>query len=331
MRNVSPHPSSRLVETGATIAPSFLIVGTPRSGTTLIQRFACELSGVRVPPETHFFRAFAGRLLARRSFPLAGSELRAEVEAFGRLGTSRGIGLDVDAVMELLDGHCSSVLDLFGAVVRQIAGPATTYGEKTPSHLRWWRPLTAASTGLKIIAVVRDPRAVVASALDTPWGRRGHVVLAQQWSIEQRQVLEAGRTLGNRRCLTVRYEDAVTNAGGTRRAIATFLGTDDRPPGTTTNAQPMFLEWESWKARATGPVTTDRIDAWRRLLEPRQAAQVSAICRRGMVEFGYGRDPASVSASWLQAARIPPASQYRRARAIVARHRQLHRINSITL
>ena len=34
---------------------SFLMVGTPRSGTTLLQRLACELPGVGMPPETHFF------------------------------------------------------------------------------------------------------------------------------------------------------------------------------------------------------------------------------------------------------------------------------------
>ena len=32
----------------------FLIVGTPRSGTTLVQRLVSELRGVRVPPRDPF-------------------------------------------------------------------------------------------------------------------------------------------------------------------------------------------------------------------------------------------------------------------------------------
>jgi len=43
--------------------PDFLIVGSARSGTTLVQRLACELPGVAMPPETHFFDIFLRRLL----------------------------------------------------------------------------------------------------------------------------------------------------------------------------------------------------------------------------------------------------------------------------
>ena len=34
---------------------SFLVVGTARSGTTLVQRLCCELPRVWVPGETHFW------------------------------------------------------------------------------------------------------------------------------------------------------------------------------------------------------------------------------------------------------------------------------------
>lgn len=80
-------------------APAFLIVGTPRSGTTLVQRLASELPGVAIPPETHFFslfvavcrnemRAFgyealhpeaARAALAKLSFPQRYQRLRFEV------------------------------------------------------------------------------------------------------------------------------------------------------------------------------------------------------------------------------------------------------------
>src|SRR5262245_51226417 len=58
----------------------FLIVGTPRSGTTLVQRLATELPGVRVPPETHFFPHFGSDLIKRTSFPLDAGGIEREVE-----------------------------------------------------------------------------------------------------------------------------------------------------------------------------------------------------------------------------------------------------------
>jgi len=58
-----PHPHARPV-------PHFAIVGSPRSGTTLVQRLCCELEGVVVPYETHFFSAYLP--VCRPRFPLAG-------------------------------------------------------------------------------------------------------------------------------------------------------------------------------------------------------------------------------------------------------------------
>ena len=69
----------------------FLVVGSPRSGTTLVQRLACEIPGVRMPAETHFFSQFATGLLARRSFPLTGEALVDEIGRFASLDSSRGL------------------------------------------------------------------------------------------------------------------------------------------------------------------------------------------------------------------------------------------------
>src|SRR4051794_16233640 len=55
---------------GHTCSPHFLIVGTPRSGTTLLQRLVSELPGVRVPPETAFFPTFYDSDLRHTQLPL---------------------------------------------------------------------------------------------------------------------------------------------------------------------------------------------------------------------------------------------------------------------
>ena len=60
----------------------FLVVGSPRSGTTLLQRLSCEIEGVRMPPETHFFSDFVWGLVHRAKFPLPMPDLRKEIERF---------------------------------------------------------------------------------------------------------------------------------------------------------------------------------------------------------------------------------------------------------
>lgn len=304
----------------------FIIVGTPRSGTTLVQRLACELPGVRVPPETQFFWKFGPRLLARRTFPLNEPALRAEIEAFLDLNNSRTVKLDADAIVASLGGHCDHILELFSTLVRHLAGEAQLYGEKTPQHLMWWRGLTDAMPELKVIGVVRDPRAVTASNLKVAWSKDSHLLFAERWAFEQRQLLRAQRRLGENRCLIIGYEDVVADPLATKREMSTFLGVSMsvKAPDMNDRGQ-IFHAWETWKANATGPVVVSRIDAWRNELTPSQAGDVMAVCRREMRILGYDAELSRwQKAMWFL--QLPPNDHLRRFRYKASRYRYWARV-----
>jgi Sulfotransferase family len=268
--------------------PAFMIVGTPRSGTTLVQRLACELPGVRVPPETHFLPLFVPGLLRRRRFPLAEAEIREELGCYAALSTSRGLGLDADGVVAALGGRCASPLALFGAIVATLAGPAEVHGEKTPNHLLWWRPLARALPALRLVAVVRDPRAVVAS-YRTTWDARDHRVLAERWRSDQAQLRAARAAVGGR-LLVLRYEDVAADPAAARAALAAHVGAEARA-GELVAPGRLGLPWEAWKAAAAGEVVPARRDGWRDALSAREAQEVLAIARRELAPFGYGPAP----------------------------------------
>jgi hypothetical protein len=284
----------------------FFVVGSPRAGTTLVQRLCCELPRVRMPPETHFFAQFVPGLLRRRSFPLAGDDLADEIGRFAALDSSRGLSLDVDAIVSDLGGRCERAFELFEAIVRCICGPAEMLGEKTPDHLMWWRPISCAAPATKFVAVVRDPRAVVASNLAVPWRDDPRVpswdedlylAFAARWASLQRCLLSMQRELGPSRCLRLRYEDVVSDPDASRAAIATFLGLPV-PDAPLQAPADIVLPWETWKREALEPVTTERTDAWRESLGPRRAALVAAVCRRPMRDLGYDGDvPSALRAS----------------------------------
>jgi hypothetical protein len=308
----------------------FLVVGSPRSGTTIVQRLACEIPGVRMPPETHFFTRFAMRLVSEHRFPMTGQELTDVVSAFAGAGHADGLDVDVEAVVADLGGTCRRPLDLFDALVRQLAGPAEVWGEKTPNHLVWWRPISEAAPWMRFVAVVRDPRAVVASNLEMPWrtdrslprwGDRMHLAFAELWSFLQGQVLRMRDHLGPQRCLVLRYEDVVADPDAARAGLAAFLG---RPEGLTPQAAPpgIVLPWESWKAGALGPVADDRVDAWRDKLDARQAEDVTVVCREKMRVFDYTDDLPTWPATAVGWARLGPVPVLRLAR--YARGRRLH-------
>jgi hypothetical protein len=301
--------------------PDFLIVGSARSGTTLVQRLACELPGVAMPPETHFFDVFAPDLLRRGALPLAGARLTEEIDAWRRMEQVRGMEVDVDAVAGDLGGRCDSLVDLFDVLVRHLVPAAERYGEKTPKHLLWWRRLTEARPSMKIIAVVRDPRSVVASNLAAPWargisdwdwGEDLYVAMAERWRVEQEQVLLMARVLGPR-CTVLRYEDVVADPGAGRRAIARLLMVDDTvpvPEGPAPAA--IVLPWETWKADALAAVHTARIDAWQSELGVRRGRVVSTICARTMRRFGYHRPLGERICDAALATTLSPATHRRR-------------------
>lgn len=266
----------------------FLIVGTARSGTTLVQRLACELPDVYVPPETRFFEAFVQRRLHRIKFPLIGDALRRQVVAYSRLRSSQGLNLDVNSVMNRLKGRCDNYPQLFDALVATLAhaDEGAIIGEKTPIHLQWWRPIAQAMPNVRIVAVVRDPRSVVASCLHV-W-RRSHVWVAVRWHSDQTLLTEAQTMLGQR-LLLLRYEDVVSDPVKAQEELRLFLGAHNRGPVRTRPVSPEMItvssEW--WKSQVFEPVTPARTAVWQDTLTPKQADEVLAICSRTAPRFGY--------------------------------------------
>ena len=202
--------------------------------------------------------------------------------------TSTGLRLTADEVERKLNGLCRSPVELYGAITRGLAGPATLVGEKTPDHLRWWKPLTAASADLKVIAVVRDPRGVVASRIEAGWGAMVPELLAWRWRLDQTELTRASRVLGPERFLRLRYEDVVLDSEGVRNAIARWLGTKEAPGHSrSVQAQDLYLAWEHWKERASEPITSSRVKAWETVLNDNTQARVLRVCRKQMRELGY--------------------------------------------
>lgn len=283
--------------------PDFLIVGSPRSGTTLAQRLACELPGVTMPPETHFFDIFVRQLLRRGGPPFDRIRLEKEIAEWSQLDQVRGVELDVPAVAARLGGECHSLLDLFDAIVRQLAPAGDVYGEKTPNHLFWWRPIVRAIPSVRIVATVRDPRAVVASNLAAPWARDivhprwgadAYVAIAERCRRELEEVVALAQVLGSR-CLVLRYEDMVIDPWAARAAMGDLLGVPlpDVSPQETLHAplqraqRSIVLPWETWKSEALESVRTDRVTTWRGALGARRGRVVSGVCKDVMRHFGY--------------------------------------------
>jgi len=193
---------------------------------------------------------------------------------------------------------------------------------------------------LRIIGIVRDPRAVVASALDVPFGPTSHVLIADGWALDQEIMLQAADQLGPARCRIVRYEDLVSRPDRFRASLATFIGQLDPKhldsgqelsESAATDVASFVLPFEWWKDRVYADITDERVTAWKSRLTARQVSEVEAVCRKAMRTFGYAQASTGRFQNLRTLASLPPATHLRRIRFRRSRRQMQRRISSVRL
>jgi glycosyltransferase involved in cell wall biosynthesis len=287
--------STVIAKTGpvqSTAAPGvqFLVAGMARSGTTVAQRLLSEVPGVRVAPETHFWR-HAAALARHHPFPIGRAEAEEALAWFAALPSSEHLDLDPHQTAKRLDREVY-VWDIFVAVVEAVTpecAHATAIGESTPDHLRWSEQLLQAVPSLRMIGVVRDPREVFRSQLSVPWGVHDPRRFAEKWLDLSRRLRDVERLFPGR-VFAVRYEDMLADPVGFRTHAGLLLGlglehraSANRPPDG------LFSQgaWqESQAPRIVGPRDSD--SRWEEALDEAVVAEIEATCGSDMEAWRYG-------------------------------------------
>ncbi len=345
--------------------PAF-IVGPGRSGTTLLRCMLDRHRAFAVTPETHFlhYAADPGRLGLPRTaadgeLPPAKRPPALEPfwEAWVRSRRFRDLGLHADDVLGRLPEAGADAspryAELFAALLDAYAAAAgrDRVIEKTPGHVHHLRALLGWFPEARVLLLRRDPRAVVASQLKSPWvtrrtqrpslrtgvlqgvrsahlrhyardWRRIHGELERRWADEPR-------------VRVVPYERLVAEPEAEIRAVLDHLDeawdpavleADAAAAGTLGDAAASDdPAWRAWNrehlARATEAVRPDSLQKWRRDLSAAEVAEVEAVCGVQMREHGYEPDtgPAGRIAGRLRSdARAAGARLERRVRRLPA-------------
>jgi hypothetical protein len=289
----------------------FLIVGTARSGTTLVQRLCCELPDVWVPPETHFW-PLAADAAERFDFPLQGRNRIEMVAWLLDSLSSRTLPVRPAEVTDEIGkrDRRASLWVVFESLVAAMSPPVPVLGEKTPGHVAHWEQLTSAIPELKLIGVIRDPHAVLRSHRKVPWGDHDPWTLAERWLAHQRSLEDAARLLGPSRAMLIRYEDLVIDPDAHQAAIADFLAVPNEPvplDPALLRDHPLFPEREVWKSNALDSVTTAHTSEWSAELSDADLAVIDAMLGPALGHHGYERSTA----------RTTPPSMDDRARSSV--------------
>lgn len=276
------------------------VVGSPRSGTTWLQRLLASHPHVRTGQESDVFSYISPQIRIWRS--------QLESKRNGRGGIGLPCYFKEDEFMCLVRQY---MMDLLQPMLDDL-DPGQIFLEKTPSHALHVTEIAAMLPRSRIIHILRDPRDVVASLLaaSKTWGNRWAPENARRaawmWVRHVRPVRNVARKLPQDRFLEIRYEELRQSPAQSLALVSRFLGLEweegqlaqavaensvenSRKRGGT--PIPVGGEFQT----VSGPVVTEpngfvrraQPGGWKDDLSSWEKFQVWFVARRLMVEVGY--------------------------------------------
>ena len=265
--------------------PPVFIVGSPRSGTSLLRQMLNRHPSLAICYETHFLRLVL-QDRRRKAFGDLGNRANRErlISEFVKLRPAQRLGVDFKTLAERLMEEATSYAAFFACIMTCYAESQgkPRCGDKTPVHALYAGTLCEWFPGAPILHIVRDPRSVAASLQRMPFGSPSAMINVRTWL---RYNLTARRISYRPEYLEVRYETLVTQPEQELRRICGFIG-EDYSPSMLAAEQSSALHPKEWD-RPQSPLTTSRLGRWRNELTPQQVAQIEWIVGPHLKTFGY--------------------------------------------
>ncbi|MFI7541321.1 sulfotransferase family protein [Actinoplanes sp. NPDC049599] len=269
-----------------------IVVGCPRSGTTMLQLMLHAHPRIAIPPETRFMLAVYRE---RREFgDLAVPENR---RALARRIVDRqdtrfcDLGLDGDDIVERITAGPGTLGSALGTIFQRYAARfgKPRWGDKRPAYLHNIDILLRLFPDAQFINIVRDGRDCVASLKEMSWHRKDIYATVAAWARAVDDARRAARRLGPQQWHEVRYEDLVSDPHGRLAAMCAYLGEEYDPAMAEPSAvaEVAVPSFKTWHALTHAPVTTQRVQSWQTRLDPEEIALCEAALGSRLLAGGY--------------------------------------------
>jgi Sulfotransferase family len=289
-------PQSRIPPSTALRLPIF-IVGTPRSGTTLLRLLLINHPDIAIPDETNIMTWLYKKPGKRRLLLPRASDA-------GNLTTAFGMNLaaEYDSLKRHKRPHSrrDKVAWFFERYAHQRG--KQYWGDKTPGHAPYASELKDLFPQSTIVFMLRDPRAVVASFLR--YKASSLRTESDFWicdTLEEaiksyRRYILPGINLAEH-LEFIRYEDLIAHPLSTLQQVSRRLGIEFAPQMLEArgSSESEFFEGTSkkggalpeWKQGALGTIDPTLADNWRHELSAEQIAYTSDELSVFLSRFGY--------------------------------------------
>jgi hypothetical protein len=327
------------------------IVGASRSGTAMLRSVLNRSPDINLAGETHYFDDLRPRVIGKSMRGMTEQERNACADYF-RAQTVRPYGAKGDpaqsnlsretllAEAELIGDSADSLFEAY-CRHRLIGGTARIWGEKTPRHIFRIEEILTLYPQAKIICMVRDARAVVASYRD--WNYQGglpaennadytgalkaddqrkhasyHILIASiMWRAAANAAFAALSRHGADRIRIVRYEDATDNPEEVVRDLSVWLGVDfDESLLNVPLHNSSTIKFAAGAGISKAPQ-----NRWRQVLSEKEIGVIQQVAGKTLQRAGYEILPVRSGLTDLAGAYLSvPGAVIRAARANRSRY-----------
>lgn len=272
--------------------PPFFVVGSGRSGTTLLQALIDAHPNLSIPPESHVYDRIApvfdtyGDLGIQRNRLRFIADLLAD--AYVRQWQLDTSPEEIEA--RVIRGDRIGVIDALFSLYAKKHG-ARRWGDKTPDHIRCLEAIRSDFPDARLIHLVRDGRDRAEARRRMIWGPSTPFGIACEWRDEVMQWKAFCNAHGTEGTLVVRYEDLVTAPRETMARIFEFLEEPDVDTvdeySSTPLTRTLSATQSAWHSSLGRGISTKKIGIYRRALTRREIEIFEAVARDALLEYGY--------------------------------------------
>ncbi|MBE7188968.1 sulfotransferase [Jatrophihabitans endophyticus] len=274
------------------VRPIFL-VGSARSGTTLLSVMLHAHPRIAMPPETRFLIPCYRNRANFGDLTVAANRRRLARRMTRPRSRFRDLGLDRRAVVQHIVNGPPTLGSAAGTVWRDFAHSRgkVRWGEKRPAYWQDMDVILRLFPDAQIIHLVRDGRACIASLKQVHWYGGSVIKAATTWSLAERELTRLGRKLPAGSYHRLRYEDLLADPADELGRLCSFLGEDFDEGMLAFNqaAGDIVPDRKTWHNRTKGDIDPARIEAWRTSLTPDEIGMLEGMIGRDLEARGYRR------------------------------------------
>lgn len=262
------------------------VVGSPRSGTTMLRLLLDAHDALAIPGESHFVPGLRPHWYSRHH-----SRERTIDDIASNFYVKKW-DVDSDALLALVRFDTASdyagITRAFFAAYAALKGK-TRWGDKTPGYVSYLGPISALFPDAQFVHLIRDGRQVARSIAEQEWGAPTLVSAARWWRNKVAHGRRFGRSARPGQYTELRLEQLTAEPEAAARQLCEFLDVPFDPEMLRFHesaAERMRGGGRGLHRHLVSPVTPD-LRAWSEGFSTRDQRLVEAACAPLLVELGY--------------------------------------------